>query len=107
MSILRSFQAVYGSGVTGTATTSSASAVIDTKVTTSGGGSKSVVVTNQDSTNHLYVKVGRGTQTATSASYDVPPGAQVCLSKGEYDDQMGVLSAASTVAYHAIVGEGF
>lgn len=107
MSLLKSFQPKYGSGITGTATTSSAQATIDGATKTSGGGSKSVAVTNLDATNVLYFRIGTGTLVASSADYPVPPGGQVCVSKAETDDAIAVLAAASTVAYHAIPGEGF
>jgi len=85
----------------------SASFTCDPAVSRSGGGSKSVVVSNRDATNGLFVRVGAGTQTADDTCYYVPPGAQVCLSKAETDDQIALLAAASTVAVHVIAGEGF
>lgn len=107
MSILQSFQPKYGAGITESATTSSASYVIDASATTSGGGSKAVVVTNQGATNGVYFKIGVGTQTATDADYYLAPGAQVCVTKAEYDNHIAFLAAASTTAVHAIPGEGF
>lgn len=106
MTIRASFQPRYTKGVTGTATTTSVQATLDDATTKSGGGSKSVVVSNLDATNILYVRVGSGTFTVTSADYPIFPNSKETLSKAETDDKIGVLAAASTVAYHAIVGEG-
>jgi hypothetical protein len=107
MSLLKAFQPAYGTGITETATSPSASYVCDPAVKRSGGGSKAVVVTNQGNTNGLYVKVGAGAQTADDTGYYVPPGGQACLSKAETDDQIGLLAAAGTTPVHVIVGEGF
>ena len=106
MTVRASFQPQYGKGITGTATTTSASETLDGSTTQSGGGKKSVVVSNYDATNILYVKIGKGTQVATSADYPIFPGSKETLSKAETDDTIGTLAAAATVAWHAIPGEG-
>jgi len=107
MAIFAAFQPAYGSGITETATTTSASYTIDPAITQSGGGNKSVVVTNQGLTNGVYFRVGSGSVTATDADYYLPPGAQVCVSKAETHNIIAFLAAASTTAVHAVVGEGF
>src|SRR5262245_5964697 len=107
MSVLSAFQARYGEGVVVATSTSSSSTVIDDAYTTSGGGCKAAVVTNQDDTDGVYFRIGKGTQTATNASYYLPPLAQVCVTKAEYDDQIGIIAVAGTPSVHVIVGEGF
>lgn len=107
MSVLQSFQPRYGVGAVITTSTTSSSTLIDNMASQSGGGSKAVVVTNQDATDGVYVKIGVGTQTATTAGYFLPKGAQVCLTKGEYDNHIGLIAVANTPAVHVIVGEGF
>lgn len=107
MSLLKAFQPRYGAGAVIATTTSSASTAIDNQATSSGGGCKAVVVTNQNDTDGVYFKIGKGSQTATTASYYLPPGAQVCVAKAEYDDQIGTIAVANTPNIHVIVGEGF
>lgn len=106
MTIRAAFQPRYGKGITGTATTTSASATLDGGVTTNGGGSKAVVISNYDTTNILYVKIGAGTQVATAADYPIFPRSKETIAKSETDDTIGTLAAAATIAWHAIVGEG-
>lgn len=107
MSVLASFQPRYGSGAVISTTTSSASTLFDNQATSSGGGSKAAVITNQDDTDGVYFKIGNGSQTATTASYYLPPLAQVCVSKAEYDNNIAIIAVANTPAVHVIVGEGF
>ena len=107
MSILAAFQPRYGVGAVISTTTSSSSTLFDNMATQSGGGSKSAVITNQDDTDGVYFRIGVGTQTATTAGYYLPPLAQVCVAKGEYDNHIGLIAVAGTPAVHVIVGEGF
>jgi hypothetical protein len=107
MAIFAAFQPAYGSGITETASTTSAQYTIDPATKRSGGGSKAVMVSNLGDTNGVYVRVGTGTITATEADLYVAPGKQFILSKAETDDQIAFLAAASTSAMHAIPGEGF
>lgn len=107
MSLLKSFQPVYGAGITETASTSSNQYTLDAATKRSGGGSKAACVTNQGVTNGVYFRIGAGTITATDTDYYLPPGAQVVVSKAETDDQIAFLSAASTSPVHAVPGEGF
>lgn len=113
MTVLQSFDPTYGSGITETASTTSAPYVIDTQTTTGGGGSKNAVVSNQSATIGVYFRIGEATAStaaslvATDADYYLPPGAQVCVTKSGTDNYIAILSASSTAAVHVIVGEGF
>lgn len=107
MSILQSFHPRYGVGAVIATSVSSNSTAFDNMTTTPGGGCKAAVVTNMDSAIGIYFKIGTGSQTATTASYYLPPLAQVCVTKGEYDNQIGLIAVSGTPNVHVIVGEGF
>lgn len=107
MSAIQPIQPRYGVGVVIATSTSSNSTEIDNMVKQPGGGSKQVVVTNQDSTNGVYFRIGVGTQTATTAGYYLQKDSQVCVTKGEYDNHIGLIAVAGTPNVHVIVGEGF
>ena len=107
MSLLKSFQPTYGAGQTQTGAAASASYVCDAAVKRSGGGNKTIVVTNNDTTNPVYVRIGQGTQVASIADYEVLAGSKESLSKSEMDDQIAIIAPAGSPSVHFIVGEGF
>lgn len=69
-------------------------------------GSKSVRVCNPDSAIIIYVRIGTGAQTATSADTPVLPGETLILSKGQDEDTLAYLAASGTPAFHFQPGEG-
>lgn len=93
-----SFQPNYGSGVTVAPTASSASSSL-------GNGSENVTLTNLGSVT-VYVRIGVGTQTATTADYPVLAGTQVSLSKARGDTTVAYVTASGTGSLHIIAGRG-
>lgn len=93
-----SFQPNYGSGVTVAPTASSASSSL-------GNGSENVTLTNLGSVT-VYVRIGTGTQTATTADYPVLAGTQVSLSKARSDTTVAYVTASGTGSLHIIAGRG-
>jgi hypothetical protein len=99
MSMNAPFFPKYGSGVVVSAAAGSASASLDPTT-------RQVVVTNLGTTNVAYVRLGIGAQTATTADFPVPPGAQITLTKGLGADTIAYISASGT-SLHLIAGEGW
>lgn len=95
------FQPAYGSGVTVTPTTSSASTNFGPNT------SESVVLTNLGSTT-VYVRVGSSGNTvqATTKDYPVVSGSQVSLGKTLDDNVVAYISPGGTGSLHIILGRG-
>ncbi len=93
------FQPSYGSGTTVAPSGTSASS-------TFGLGSTSIVVTNLSSSVISYVRIGAGTQTATTADYPVLPNTQVTLSKAGTDTTVAYITGGSAGSLHIIPGRG-
>lgn len=98
MTIKAPVQPTYGRGQIVTPGAVSAQINIDAQA-------KQVVLTNLGA-NVCYVRVGSGSQAATTADYPVPAGAQMVISKGDGDSTLAHISAAGTTL-HVIPGEGF
>ena len=92
------FNPSYGSGQTKTATANSAQYSII-------AGTRSICVTNTGATNPVYVRLGQGTVTATTADYIVMPSSQVSLGKFEDDNVIALISPAGTTV-NFICGAG-
>lgn len=99
MAIRAPIQPSYGTGSIVSATAVSASRALNSQA-------KQVILTNQ-SANPIYVRVGNGAQTATTADYAVPPNSQVVISKGDGDDTIAHIAPAGSSAMHIMTGEGF
>jgi hypothetical protein len=100
MAIQASFGPSYGTGVTVSPTTSSASSTL-------GLGSKSLVITNLSATVASYVRVGTGSTTATTADYVVLPSSQVSISKDQDANTVAYITASGTGSLHIMAGEGY
>jgi hypothetical protein len=100
MAIQASFGPSYGTGVTVSPTTSSASSTL-------GLGSKSLVITNLSTTIASYVRVGTGSATATTADYVVLPSSQVSISKDQDANTVAYITASGTGSLHIMAGEGY
>jgi hypothetical protein len=100
MAIQASFGPSYGTGVTVSPTTSSASSTL-------GLGSKSLVITNLSTTVASYVRVGTGSTTATTADYVVLPSSQVSISKDQDANTVAYITASGTGSLHIMAGEGY
>jgi hypothetical protein len=98
MTVLQTFAPAYGSGVSVTATGTSAASVV-------GGESKSLCITNTG-TNIGYVRVGTSTATASAADYPIVAGAQVTITKPQDSTHCAYFSSAGTT-FHIMGGEGF
>lgn len=92
------FNPSYGSGQTKTATATSAQYSII-------AGTRSICVTNTGATNPVYVRLGQGTVTATTADYIVMPSSQVSLGKFEDDNVIALISPVGTTV-NFICGAG-
>lgn len=53
-----------------------------------------------------FVAIGKGTATATTASYPVPPGEAALIAAGPYIDVVAVLLSSGSGNVYATVGEG-
>jgi uncharacterized cupin superfamily protein len=94
------FNPVYGSGITVTPTSTSASSTL-------GLGSKNLALTNLSSTIVTYIRVGDGSQTATAADYPVLPNTQVRITKDDRHTTIAYVSPAGSGSLHIIAGEGY
>lgn len=100
MAVRAAFQPVYTKGQTVTAGAASANMQI-------GKGSKSIVVTNLDTANVIYVRVGAGSTLAAAATdYIILPRSKETLSKQQDDDYLAYISPAGG-DLNAIPGEGY
>ena len=94
------FNPAYGSGVTVTPSTTSASSTL-------GSGSKNLAITNLSSTIVAYVRVGEGTQTATTADYPIPVNTQVRITKADHHTTVAYVVGTGTGSLHIMAGEGY
>lgn len=99
MALTYAFQPAYGTG--GSASTGASSAEISI-----GSGQKSIKITNSDSTNGAFVKVGNSGISATSADLWVAPGETVVLTKEQDHDTLAHLQSVGSVDIYYILGEG-
>jgi hypothetical protein len=99
MAVQASFDPAYGSGVTVSATSTSASSVI-------GAGSKVLLLTNLGG-EAVYVRAGIPGIAATLADYPVPAGMQVTISKFQDFSTVAYRTASGTVSLHIMAGEGY
>lgn len=90
------FNPHYGSGQVVTPAAASANITI--------AEGRNVVLTNLGA-NICYIRVGESSQTATTADFPVPPGAQVSITKDARHLNLAHISAAGTTL-HVIVGLG-
>jgi hypothetical protein len=99
MAVQASFDPAYGSGVTVTATSTSASSVV-------GAGSKVLLLTNLGA-EAVYVRAGIPGITATLADYPVPAGMQVTISKFQDFSTIAYRTATNPAVLHIMAGEGY
>jgi hypothetical protein len=99
MSVQAAFNPAYGTGITVAPTGTSASSTI-------GVGSKSLVLTNLGSLT-IYVRVGTGSTTATTADYPVLAATQVTVSKAQDQNTVAYITASGTGSIHIMAGEGY
>jgi hypothetical protein len=100
MAVQAAFNPAYGTGVTVAPTGTSASSTI-------GVGSKALVFTNLSSSVPVYIRVGTGATTATTADYPVLPSTQVTISKAQDENTVAYITASSTGSIHIMAGEGY
>lgn len=98
MANFKLFQPAYTQGQTVSPAAGAASTPVDAIAT-------SVLLTNTG-TNICYVRVGRGSISATTADMPVLSGTQVTIAKGDGDNVISYISAVGTTL-HIIVGDGF
>jgi hypothetical protein len=53
-----------------------------------------------------YIALGKGTATATTGSYPVPPGAAALIAAGPYIDAVAVVLESGSGSVFVTVGEG-
>jgi hypothetical protein len=100
MSVQAAFNPAYGTGVTVAPTSTSASSTI-------GVGSKALVFTNLSASVPVYIRVGTGATSATTADYPVLPSTQVTISKAQDENTVAYITASSTGSIHIMAGEGY
>jgi hypothetical protein len=98
-STYESFCPAYGTGVVVSPGVASASSTLTT-------ADEGVVITNLSTTVLTYVRVGEGSQTATTADFPLPPSAQVSLSKGKTERTVAYIAPAGGGSIHIISGRG-
>lgn len=96
---IETFAPAYGSGITVAPGVGSASSTL-------GIASEGVVITNLSTTVTSYVRVGEGSQTATTADYPVLPGTQVSLSKARGERTVAYIAPGGGGSIHIIPGRG-
>lgn len=100
MSVLNTFNPSYGRGIVVAPGAASAQSTI-------GVGSKTLVLTNLG-VETCYIRVGRGTITASNADYPVLAGTQLSISKDQDDTVVAYISASATAtSLHILPGEGW
>lgn len=96
------FAPKYGSGITGSVTTTSANSAIRTV----DNGNNQIVVTNAGSVP-VYVRTGDSSVVATTADYLVPPTyGQLVLTLKTTDTHIAYITGSSTSSLHFIIGDG-
>jgi hypothetical protein len=66
---------------------------------------KSVRIVNVDLTNIAHIRIGTGTQTASTLDMPVRPNSEIIVTKAEGEDTLAYISAAGA-ALHVQTGEG-
>jgi hypothetical protein len=94
-----SFAPIYGTGVVVAPGVASAFSTLPIE-------SQGVVITNLSTTVTSYVRIGTGTQVATTADYPVLPSTQVSLSKALKDQTVAYIAPAGGGSIHIIAGRG-
>jgi hypothetical protein len=100
MSVQAAFNPAYGTGITVAPTGTSASSTI-------GVGSKSLVLSNLSTLVPVYIRVGTGATTATTADYPVLPSTQVTISKAQDQNTVAYITSSATGSIHIMAGEGY
>lgn len=95
---IKTFQPAYGTGVTLTVGSSSASTEI-------GVGAVQLCITSLN-TVQCYVRCGKIGLAATIADYPVPTGGQVTITKRADDDFIAAIAPAGGGSLHIIEGDG-
>ena len=88
----------WGNGVIRSTTTASSNIAVKS--------SRVICVTNQDSTDAVYIKSGDSTVTATTADYPLPKDGQSTLTRNPADTHVAVIAVANTPNVHIIPGQG-
>ncbi|MCY1412950.1 hypothetical protein D9M71_283720 [compost metagenome] len=63
-------------------------------------------ILNIDATNLAFIRIGTGTQTATTADMPVRANSEMIVQKAEGEDTLAYLAAAGTPVLHVQTGEG-
>ena len=95
---ITSFQPVNGEGILVTTGTSTSATIRK--------GTTAICVTNKDTTDGIHIRITKGSSTATTADYYLPPSGQSTIGKFADDDTITHLAAANTPILHYIVGTG-
>ena len=98
MNVLEPLTPNYGSGITLTATSTSAKASINVDA-------KGLIITNLGD-NIAYIKVGKTNAVASTADYPIMPYTQVVITKSIEHDSIGYISALGA-SLHVMIGEGW
>lgn len=101
MSSLNPFSPIFGSTVTISASTTSASVSLSSMTSRP----QQIVITNSGS-NIAFVRYGIGAQTATVADLPILPNAAVVLSLNPDSDTLAAITASGATAIYATVGNG-
>jgi len=99
MSVKAPFQGILGANQIATTAGTSASKTIITP-------SKSVRIVNAGATNPCHVRVGKGSQTATTADTVVLAGESLILSKSDDDNTVAYIQSGGATTLHIQPGEG-
>jgi hypothetical protein len=94
-----SFEPTYGTGTIVSPSTTAASVSLPLET-------ESVVLTNLSTDVTVYVRIGEGTQTASTQDYPVLPSTQISLSKGRFKRVLSYVTSAGTGSLHIILGRG-
>lgn len=95
---IKTFQPAYGTGVTLTVGSSSASTEI-------GVGGRQLCITSLNAVQ-CYLRCGQSGAVATTADYPIPPNGQVTITKRADDDFIAAIAPAGGGSLHIIEGDG-
>lgn len=70
------------------------------------GVAKSVRLVNAGATNPCHVRIGKATQTATTADLVIRANSEVIVQKGDGDVTVAYIQSAGTTTLHIHPGEG-